>query len=707
MTRRLLAIASFSAPLLLVGCFSSGGDDPPATPTPDKCQLDTQGEGSPGFPFDIAKFRSDVLPIVVTCGSGGAGCHGNPQGQGSFTVWADAATDDCNFGQTFNNVAGKIDLVTPGNSRLLLAPSGGSATHPNLFGETSAQFTTLKAYVDDAVARKGVVTPPVGDANPLDKNVFKTVIQPMLDSTGCSGSTCHGSATGISGLKIIANATAQTDLDANLLSVTGKTDVKNAAGSKIYNKGKTPHGGSTALSAANAAAMLDWITKAGAVPTPPGGGGCAPINKFNLGVFQSEILPILNGSIDYNQDDQQGNGAGCMSTACHGASRGPGTLALIASDPIATTLQNFVCFVDLTSPSASEILACPSNTSGCRVRPHPGQDVLDGADDLNYQKIIGFLFSANADTTPLDFAFFTRQINTIFNDLNAVEDGAQGVTCADTVGCHGASVAGQPPANGSDFAIIPNAGDVATLTFNFVQAASFTNFLNPNQSSLFLYPTNEIANRDNPLATGLPHPGGEDFDVNDAEALAILKWAGGLRPDGNGQGRDWLVAGDFVGADIQDDRVPQTVKPKIFDLTGGAFNGGEWDGFFSNAAVIDLNQVFPRNNTARIAYATTYVVNTESRDIPAQVLVNTQNPVRIYVNGVLAGFNDQGGPANASALLKSAAAKAGPTQILIKLEQRVGDANFAFSAQFLDENSVELTDATKEIVFTLGPNGGI
>src|SRR5687768_11228506 len=115
MTRRLLAIASFSAPLLMAACFGGDSEDPPPA-TPDKCQLDTQGEGSPGFPYDISKFRSDIVPLVVT-GCGAAGCHGAPAVVGGFTVWADAATDDCNFGQTFNNVAGKIDLNNPGNSR--------------------------------------------------------------------------------------------------------------------------------------------------------------------------------------------------------------------------------------------------------------------------------------------------------------------------------------------------------------------------------------------------------------------------------------------------------------------------------------------------------------------------------------------------------------------------------------------------------------
>src|SRR5262245_46763552 len=104
MTRRLLAIASFSAPLLLIGCFGSSpeaGDDD--TTQPDECQLDSKGEASPGYPYDVAKFRSDVLPVLIqSCGS--ATCHA--QSIGGFQVWANAATDDCNFGKTFNQVAG-------------------------------------------------------------------------------------------------------------------------------------------------------------------------------------------------------------------------------------------------------------------------------------------------------------------------------------------------------------------------------------------------------------------------------------------------------------------------------------------------------------------------------------------------------------------------------------------------------------------------
>jgi hypothetical protein len=271
------------------------------------------------------------------------------------------------------------------------------------------------------------------------------------------------------------------------------------------------------------------------------------------------------------------------------------------------------------------------------------------------------------------------------------------------------SVAGQAPPNGSDFPIIPNASDVGRLTYNYVSATGFVNFLNARQSSLFLYPTDEIANRaDNPLATGLPHPGGRDFEVDSDFALAILQWAGGLRPDGNGLQRNWLVVGDFAATRITDSTLidEPTVTPQIFDLGGGAFNRGEWDGLFSDNGEVDLNDAFPRAATSgRVAYAVSYAINTVPRAITAQLTVSTQNPIRVYVDGALVAQNDQGG--GATALLNLPASGGTPKRIMIKVLQRADDARFAFTAQLRDELGTLLTDRTGELVFTLGPKGGI
>ena len=102
-----------------------------------------------------------------------------------------------------------------------------------------------------------------------------------------------------------------------------------------------------------------------------------------------------------------------------------------------------------------------------------------------------------------------------------------------------------------------------------------------------------------------------------------------------------------------------------------------------------------------------YAINTEPRNIDAVLTVTTNNPIRIYVDGHLAAQNAASGGGSAFMTLKAAGTKAPPTRILIKVLQRADDAQFAFSAQLTDQQGTLLTDATRELVFTLGKNGGI
>jgi hypothetical protein len=705
---------------LVPACFGAppdggGSGDPLSDP---ECQLDTEREDTPGYPYDVQSFTDEVLPVVSgSCALGG--CHGAPQGNGDFTVWKDAQPGDCNFGKTFNNVVRKIDLATPANSRIVAAVSGGSATHPFSFAATDTKLSALQAFINDAKARYdaggGGVTPPPGPS-PFNYTVYQSTIQTAINTAGCAASGCHGSGAGGFSLKA-QPAAASADMEANFVAVTSRTNLETPASSTVYVRATVKHasGQSTQLTPDSAAAMLAWIEDAKQNAGGGGGGGgnptCAPIDKFNIGVFRSEILPILAGDLDLNVPGGQGSGAGCMSSACHGTNRGPGALSLEPNADPADLLQNFACFVNLAAPSTSEILACPLNDPRCRRYPHPGQDVLQGANDLNYQKLLAYVYGAKVEVSPLDFAFFVRRINPIFNDNLAVENGAQGRSCSDATACHGVSVAGQAPPNGSDFPIIPNASDIGRLSYNYVSATGFVNFLNPGESSLFLYPTDEIANRDaHPLATGLPHPGGPDFAVDSDFALAILQWAGGLRPDGNGLLRNWLVAGDFAATRVSDQTLldETTVVPQIFDLGFGAFNSGQWDGLFSDRGEVDLNVAFPRAATSgRVGYAVTYAINTVPRQIVAQMTVSTNNPIRIYVDGLLVAQNDQGGGATALVTLPPAGPTAQPKRIMIKVLQRANDARFAFTAELRDELGTLLTDRTGELVFTLGPKGGI
>src|SRR6185503_20805555 len=583
----------------IAGCFGSSGEqkDPTADPA---CQLDAKGEKSPGYPYDVAKFGTDVMPVLAkSCGT--AGCHASPQGNGGFIVWVNAKPGDCDFGKSFNSAVSKVDLITPSNSRLTAVLTGGSQTHPLRYPANQPELVKLSTFITAAATQfakdGGGQTAPPGPS-PINLQTYTTVIEPMLQT--CIGSGCHAEP-GANGFTLKPGAAAgNAQLTDNFKAVTSRANIENPANSLIYIQATVKHasGASRTVTPDQAVQLLAWLEdgKKNAGENPGTSTGCAPVDKFNLGVFRSEVLPILSGAVDLNQADGQGRGPGCMSTQCHGIDRGPGKLSLVATAEPAVQLQNFACFVNLNSPSASYILNCPLGLS-CVVDPHPGQDVLGGNDDFNYQKLLAFIYGAKANVSPLDFAFFVRNINPIFNDINAVEGGAQGRTCSDTFSCHGVSIAGQIPPNGSDFPIIPAASGLDRLTFNFVSATGFTNFLTPNGSSLFLYPTNIVADRAaSPFATGLAHPGGPDFAVDSNEAKLILTWAGGLRPDNQGFNRNWLVLGDFPASLITDQTLIDelSVEPAIFDNGGGFFNRGEWDGLFSPNANIDLNVAFPR-----------------------------------------------------------------------------------------------------------------
>jgi len=716
------ALATCSG-LLLLGCFGTPETPPPPGGDADPaCQLNTPTEKTPGYPFSLQKFRADVVPVIVANCAGAGACHtasGTTQGKGGFSLWEDAATSDCNFNKTFNSAITKIDLTEPSASRLYAAVSPG-APHPFTFPSQDApELAKILAFAEDAKATQaangGGTTTPTPGASPYDYTVFQQKIIPDLMTAGCLASGCH-LKPGI-GLSIDPNAAPNSpDMEANFVNATARGDLENPAGAKLYFKGTNRHaqGTSTTFSAAQAAEVLAWIEDAknsqGDTP-PPGGVGCAPVENFNLGVFQNEIYPILNGTVDLNNAGNPGRSGGCANAVgCHGdENRGNGILILSDNRSALDNLKAFACFVNLDNPSASEALTCPLGQA-CRRSPHPGANFFFGADDLNYQKILGFLFGTKANVSPLDFAFFVRRINPMYDDINVTLDGQ--TTCAFN-GCHAPLAGTNEASGGSDFPIISNAGDSTTLARNFVTTTGFTNFIRPDQGSLFIYPTDIVSqppSADNPFTTGIPHPGGPIIQVGSQQANDILKFSAGLRPDGQGFLRDWLVTGDFTGVSLITDRTvinETAVQPKIFDRGGGNFLAGEWDGFFSDAQTVDLNIPFPRNNTARIAYASANIINTANREIRAQLLFNTDNPIQVYVNNQLVEQNDQGGDVTALITLKASSQREAPTRILVKLLQRANDANFEFSVQARDQFGNLLTDRTAELVNTLGPNGGI
>ncbi|MGH9889473.1 MAG: hypothetical protein ACREBE_28325, partial [bacterium] len=153
----------------------------------------------------------------------------------------------------------------------------------------------------------------------------------------------------------------------------------------------------------------------------------------------------------------------------------------------------------------------------------------------------------------------------------------------------------------------------------------------------------------------------------------------------------------------------RSITPKIFDFGGDrTFNNGQWDILSSASATVDLNVAFPRAQTGgRVAYAVAYVVNTFPRDIGAQITITTNNPVQVYADGILLSQNPNSGGTTAITTFKASGETTKSTKILVKLLQRAQDAQFNFTAQFADQFGVNLTDVSGELVFTLGPDGGI
>lgn len=692
--------------LALVGCALPGSGDSGGNQdtTDPECQIQADQERGPGWPYDLALYESTVAPTLVrNCSAGG--CHGGPTGAGNFTVFADTKVGNCSFAKTFNQIAAKSNLADPDNSPIIYAIAGQHPTHPY---KSDGDVAMLKDYVGKAAKNANTTQAPPG-ASPYDYTIYQTQIQPILDTaegSGCATANCHGGPAGAAGFKLIPTPAANSaDMEKNFLAVTARMTLDNPETSSMVVKAKTRHGAGTSkiISPQQEQIFLDWAKKA-KDDAGGGNGNCAPIDQFNVQVFRDEIQPILFGQV--------GISTGCSAGACHGLDRSGGALVLKESNTPEQNLKNFVCFVDVAQPIRSEILACPLDQAPCRHRPHPGQDVFLGANDQNFQKVLSFLYGTKSSGTPLDFAFYARVINPLLNDPASVEDGAQNRTCADTVSCHGVNAAGQIAPGGSNFPVIANLTDESSLRYNFSSATNFVNFIKPQGSSLFLYPTNEIANLNNPYATGLPHPGGTDFAVDSPEALAILQWARGLRPDNQGFVNFWLVAGDYAAAQITSPTVVDEagVKPDIFDPSGSAaFNNGQWDALISPNRTIDLAAEFPRAaNAGRVAYAVAYVLNTSSSDIVAQINVRSPDAIRVYVDNVpVAQSNDASNGVTGLATFPSFLTSKKTTRIMIKVFQPQNVQDFEFDVQLVDELGTPLTDTRGELVIKLGPDGGI
>ena len=542
---------------------------------------------------------------------------------------------------------------------------------------------------------------------------FEAAIQPGLDAAACSAAGCHLPPDGQRGLSLPASpAPGSAEMQASYEAVKSRISLDaDPRATLLYVKATQPHSGSTAVDQETADALADWIADAVAARGDADDLGCADPAQLDLAVFRDEILPILRGDVNLNPGDDQGIATGCTRGPCHGQPR-PGSLTLIPTDPPEVQLANFACFVSLTSPVSSQVLLCPRDHPGCAKSPHPGDKLLVGVDDLNYQRLLSFLFSAVTDVTPLDLAFYVRRIEPMFDDRAAVEGSAR--TCADTSQCHGIAAAGGAPPNGANLAIISGpAGDMNRLRANFTEASAFINFLSPDQSSLFLYPTNEIADLDNPAATGFPHPGGAGFDADSPFAQDIITFARGLRPDGDGFVRSWLVAGDYpgtggIGEETSVDEA--TVTPIIFDESNGTRMAGKWDALFEDSDEVDIAGFLGGEvGSGRVAYAVAYLYNTTATDLDLDIELSSLGDARFYVGEDQAQVA-AGEVFRVAVTIPPTRASESPTgtRILVKLFDAPEQSGMRFGVRLFHAGTERVLDGqTSEIIVKLGPRGGV
>ena len=346
---------------------------------------------------------------------------------------------------------------------------------------------------------------------------------------------------------------------------------------------------------------------------------------------------------------------------------------------------------------------------------HPGGQLYEDPNDENYRKLLGFILASSAASTPIDFSFFAGVINPIFSNRAIIENG-EVRTCDDPT-CHGVVIAGQRAPGGSDFPVFQNAADLETITLNFRSAAAFTNFSNPAASSLFLYPTNEIANADNPQATGLPHPPGAIFAQDSVSAVNILRWAGGLRADNGGAVLDWLVMGSFSTQDLQDNTPVDeaTIAPRFGERFQGAdARNGEWTVFTGvlGNALVNLDATLNEADADRTAYAVNYLVNLTNSPISARLNIASNVDMRVYIDGVLnteiiAGANALGNGV-AVVNIPPFSTTQQSSRVLLKMfqDQDGGQADLSFTAILTDENGVPLDINNNQVVVVkLGREG--
>jgi hypothetical protein len=264
----------------LMGCFpdppTGGGGGGGGGGTPDAgggaCTLTTAaGNSTPGFPYDVTDFNTNILPPLRTGCLLSSGCHG-PGNSTKFTVQPETgSTSTCPEIESFNSVVAQSNYMLGGTMSPLVQKINGTLghVHPST-SPASMQMTTLfTAFIDTAKTNFEMGGGGGGDGGvgggggSFDQTAYANQVHPILSNSGCINTGCHnieqGNISGDFGLHPRALA-GSTDLTENIATIATRIDTSLPAAQAnttvFYVYCTNSHAGAVV---GNTQAIADWI----------------------------------------------------------------------------------------------------------------------------------------------------------------------------------------------------------------------------------------------------------------------------------------------------------------------------------------------------------------------------------------------------------------------------------------------------------------
>ena len=140
---------------------------------------------NPSYAAGLAKFKSDVQPILDKHGCTSSNCHGAPQSDFYITCGTDPASLAFNFTQAWSFVNTPVDDSEILRVPLAVAAGGRGHTGGDQFsGTADADYVAIRGWASSI----GVLNFANGDRV---KQYFMDNVQPILIARGCSFQACH------------------------------------------------------------------------------------------------------------------------------------------------------------------------------------------------------------------------------------------------------------------------------------------------------------------------------------------------------------------------------------------------------------------------------------------------------------------------------------------------------------------------------------